>query len=65
MKLIPHGTDRVSLIFGLAFLGGAALWLTARLVTLNPATVGSIAAGGLIVLGMLGITVTITTRQRR
>jgi hypothetical protein len=65
VKLTPHGTDRVSLVFGLAFLGGAVLWLTARFVTLQPATVGWIAAGGLIVLGMLGIAVTITTKQRR
>jgi hypothetical protein len=60
----PHRTDPLSLVFGLIFLGGAALWLTSRMVTLQLATVGWVVAGGLIVLGGSGLVRAITTSRR-
>lgn len=53
--MTPHRTDGVSLAFGLAFLGAAALWLITRLIPLGAAAVGWLVAGGLIVLGGLGV----------
>lgn len=60
----PHRTDLVSLAFGLVFVGGAALWLTARLVTLDAVTVGWFLAGALIVLGGIGVVHMITAGRR-
>jgi hypothetical protein len=63
MKL--HRTDGLSLAFGLVFLAAAGLWLLARLVTLNAATVGWLAVGGLVMLGGLGIAHAIINSGRR
>jgi hypothetical protein len=61
----PHRTDLVSLGFGLVFVGGAALWLTARLVTLGALTVGWFLAGVLILLGGMGFTQVLAAGRRR
>lgn len=61
----PHGTDGLSLTFGLVFLGAAGLWLLARMVDLNAATVGWLVAGGVVVLGALGIARAIVSAGRR
>lgn len=51
----PHTTDAVSLTFGLVFLGIAGLWSANQVASLSPATTSAVAAGSLIVLGLLGI----------
>jgi hypothetical protein len=51
----PHRTDPVSLGFGLVFLAAAGLWLTGRLVPLDAVTVGWLVAGGLVLLGGIGL----------
>jgi hypothetical protein len=63
MKL--HRTDGLSLAFGLVFLAAAALWLLARLVTLNAPTVGWLVVGGLILLGGFGVAHAIINSGRR
>jgi Domain of unknown function (DUF1707) len=50
-----HRTDGVSLSFGLVFLLIAGWYLAARLVDLHLATMGWSVAGGLILLGLLGL----------
>jgi hypothetical protein len=50
-----HSTDLVSLIFGLIFLGVAGWWLIDRTVSISVPHAGWIAAGGLIVIGVLGV----------
>lgn len=60
----PHGTDRLSLVFGVIFLGAAGLWLTAQLVSLRPATVGWILASGLVLLGGFGLVHAFTADRR-
>jgi hypothetical protein len=50
-----HRTDGVSLTFGVVFLLLAAWYVAARLVDLDLPMVGWSVAGGLIVLGLLGL----------
>lgn len=50
-----HRTDGVSLTFALIFLGVAAWWLLAQILDLSPPAVGWILAGGLILIGVLGL----------
>lgn len=60
-----HPTDMISLAFGLAFLGVAALWLTAQVVALSPAVVGWIVAVGLLALGGFGLAHVFSARSDR
>jgi hypothetical protein len=57
--------DRVSLAFGVLFLGLAGLWLATRWLDLPAVTVGWIVAGGLVVLGLAGIAGVLTSAHRR
>lgn len=50
-----HRTDGVSLTFGVLFLVLASWYLLARLVDLNLPMMGWSVAGGLILLGLLGL----------
>jgi hypothetical protein len=50
-----HRTDGVSLTFGLVFLVMAGWYLAARLVDLDLPMMGWSVAGGLILLGLLGL----------
>lgn len=50
-----HRTDVVSFAFGLAFLGLSAWWLLARILGLALPPVGWFLAGGLILIGLLGL----------
>ncbi len=50
-----HRTDGVSLTFGLVFLVFVGWYVAARLVDLNLPMVGWTVAGGLILLGLLGL----------
>jgi hypothetical protein len=50
-----HAIDAVSLVFGFVFLSVVGVWLLDRLVDLGPIPAGWLAAGGLIVLGVLGL----------
>jgi hypothetical protein len=58
-------TDRVSLAFGVLFLGLPGLWLATRWLDLPVLTVGWIVAGGLVVLGLAGIAGVLTSTHRR
>lgn len=59
-----HRSDPVSLVAGLAFLGAAGLWVTVRVATIESATVGVIVAGGLLLLGALGLVYTVVSIRR-
>lgn len=61
----PHGTDLISLTFGLVFLGAAGLWAVSRQVDLDASTVGWLAVAALIVLGGVGITHAIVSSGQR
>ena len=50
-----HGTDAVSLTFGLIFSLIAGWWFTAQFVDIPLPQVGWVVAGGLILLGLLGL----------
>ncbi len=50
-----HRTDLVSLAFGLVFVALAAWWLLAQLLGLDLPPVGWFLAGGLILIGLLGL----------
>ncbi|RGC70730.1 hypothetical protein C5N14_02545 [Micromonospora sp. MW-13] len=50
-----HRTDFVSLVFGLVFVALAAWWLFAQLLGLDLPPVGWFLAGGLILVGTLGL----------
>lgn len=65
MKLTPHRADAVSFGFGLVFLAAAMLWVIANFVSVQPATVGWLVAGALLVLGGLGIAQTLRSRPDR
>jgi hypothetical protein len=51
----PHRTDSVSLTFGLIFLGIVIIWLFNVVVELRIAEPGWVAAGALILFGLLGL----------
>jgi hypothetical protein len=50
-----HRTDVVSLVFGLLFLGAVAVWTAGPGLGANLAHAGWLLAGGLIVVGVLGL----------
>jgi hypothetical protein len=50
-----HRIDLVSLAFGLVFLAIVASWLIARTTDVRLPAVGWFVAGGLIVVGLLGL----------
>ncbi|GAB3798666.1 hypothetical protein [Micromonospora zhanjiangensis] len=50
-----HRTDGVSLTFALLFLAVLGWWLAARLFDLSSPALGWFVAGGLILLGLLGL----------
>jgi hypothetical protein len=51
----PHRTDGVSLTFGLIFLGIVIVWLFNVVVDLHVRQPGWIAAGALILFGLIGL----------
>jgi hypothetical protein len=51
----PHRTDGVSLTFGLIFLGIVVVWLFNVVVDLHIRQPGWIAAGALILFGLIGL----------
>ena len=51
----PHRTDGVSLTFGLIFLGIVIVWLFNVVVDLRIQQPGWIAAGALILFGLIGL----------
>jgi hypothetical protein len=59
VKLSRHRLDAVSFGFGVAFLAAAALWVVASVISIQPATVGWLLAGALLVLGGLGVAQTL------
>jgi hypothetical protein len=54
-----HATDLVSLVFGLAFVTISAWWLTARFINIDIPHAGWFAATALIVLGLVGVVVSL------
>jgi hypothetical protein len=50
-----HQPDRVSLVFGVLFLAVAAVWLVDRVVDIELANVGWVAAAALATIGVLGL----------
>ncbi|MEU1809926.1 hypothetical protein [Micromonospora aurantiaca (nom. illeg.)] len=50
-----HRTDVVSFAFGLVFLGLSVWWLLARILGLSVPPVGWFLAGGLVLIGLLGL----------
>ena len=50
-----HGTDGVSLAFGLVFAAVVGWWLLVRLVSLQASVAGWVAAVVLLALGALGV----------
>lgn len=61
----PHATDPLSLTFGLIFLGIAVLWLVTRFATVTASALAWTLAGGLVVLGGLGIAYALNPARRR
>jgi len=61
----PHHTDRISLVFGLLFLGAAGLWLLAQFVVLHPAVIAMLVAAGLVMVGVIGLLHTILSDRHR
>jgi hypothetical protein len=59
-----HGTDTVSLGFGLVFLVVLAGWLLTRVVEVDLPPVGWLIAGVFVLLGVLGVVVTLRTTGR-
>lgn len=51
----PHRTDGVSLTFAVIFLAITAWWLVGQLLDLPQPALGWLVAGGLILLGVLGL----------
>ena len=51
----PHRTDGVSLTFGLIFLGIVIVWLFNVVIDLRIRQPGWIAAGALILFGLIGL----------
>ncbi|MQA25630.1 MAG: hypothetical protein GEU94_09170 [Micromonosporaceae bacterium] len=62
-----HGTDAASLVFGVLFLGIAGWWLLADFTgwELSVSVIAWLAAGLLIVVGVLGITTAIRSSRDR
>jgi putative Mn2+ efflux pump MntP len=58
-----HGTDGVSLAFGLVFAAVVGWWLLVRLVSLQASVAGWFAAVVLLLLGLLGVLSTLKPRR--
>jgi hypothetical protein len=61
----PHRTDGVSLTFGLIFLGIVIVWFFNALLDFRLPRPGWIAAGALILFGLLGLLATLRSDRRR
>jgi hypothetical protein len=59
-----HGTDGVSLTFALIFLGLSAWWLVDRYVSIDVPNLGWVLAVGLIVVGLLGVAMSLRNGRR-
>ena len=60
----PHRTDSVSLTFGLIFLGIVIVWLFNSVFSYSLPKPGWIAAGALILFGLLGLLATLRSDRR-
>jgi hypothetical protein len=60
----PHRTDGVSLSFGLIFLGIVSWWLVEQVTDVHLPALGWLAAGGLILLGVMGLGSAIRSGRR-
>jgi hypothetical protein len=60
----PHRTDGVSLSFGLIFLGIVGWWLVEQVTDVHLPALGWLAAGGLILLGVMGLGSAIRSGRR-
>jgi len=60
----PHHTDRLSLAFGIFFLGVAGLWLAAQFKDLHPAAIALLVAVGLVLVGAFGLLNTLVSSRR-
>jgi hypothetical protein len=54
-----HGLDAVSFAFGAVFLSLIVVWLGVRLIDVELPSAGWLVAGALIVLGLLGVVLTL------
>jgi hypothetical protein len=61
----PHRTDSVSLTFGLIFLGIVIVWLFNIVIDVRLPRPGWIAAGGLILFGLLGLLGALRSDRKR
>jgi hypothetical protein len=59
-----HGTDGVSLAFALIFLALSAWWLIGRYVSIDVPNLGWVMAVGLIVVGLLGVAMSLRSNRR-
>lgn len=59
-----HRTDGVSLGFGLVFLAIAGWWAAAQVIDIRLPALGWLAAGGLILFGVLGLLGAISSGRR-
>jgi hypothetical protein len=50
-----HDIDVISLVFGVTLLVVAASWLFAKMVEVSWLSIGWIFAGGLVLMGLLGV----------
>ena len=61
----PHRTDSVSLTFGLIFLGIVIVWLFNAVMDFRIKQPGWIAAGALILFGLLGLIGALRSDRRK
>lgn len=61
----PHRTDMLSLIFALIFLALAGWWFATRLLGFSLPSMAWLAAGALILVGLLGMVGALTAPRRR
>jgi hypothetical protein len=59
-----HRTDKLSLVFGVIFLGFVLVWLFGSQLDVDLPTAGWFIAGGLILFGVLGLMGSIRPRRR-
>jgi len=50
-----HETDVLSLVFGVAFLVVAAVWVVAKVIDISWFSIGWLFAGAMVVIGLLGL----------